>query len=107
MEISCEPAAKLKPTHAGQPDIQNDATDAIMIAIVEVLLGRDKALCPESGRREEPFKRAAYPSVVVYDRYTCIFSRGFFPPAWSRISPWALIAFLDEERNRLGCAAAG
>jgi hypothetical protein len=87
MVISCELAAKLKPAHAGQPDIQNDATDCVMIATVEVLLGRDKTLCPESGRREEPFKRIAYPSVVVYDRYTWRFSRGFFPPAWSCISP--------------------
>jgi hypothetical protein len=106
MVIGCEPAAKLKPAHAWQPDVENDAADSVMIATVEVLLGRDKALCPESGRREEPFKRIAYPSVVVYDRYMSSFSRGFFPPAWSQISQWALIPSLDEELNRLGCGAA-
>jgi hypothetical protein len=105
MVIGCELAAKLKPTHAWKTDVQNDATDSVMIA-VEVVLGRRKALCPESGRYEEPFKRTAYPSVVVYDRYSCSFSRGFFPPAWSRISPWALTPLLDEEFNRLGCGAA-
>jgi hypothetical protein len=81
MVTSCELAAKLKPAHAGQPDVQNDATDCVMISTAEVLLGRHKALCPESGRLEEPFKRIAYPSVVVYDRYPSSFSRGFFPPA--------------------------
>jgi hypothetical protein len=81
MVISSELAAKLKPTHAWQPDVQNDATDSVMIASVQVLLGRDEALCLESGRLEEPLKRTAYPSVVVYDRYTRSFSGGFFPPA--------------------------
>jgi hypothetical protein len=106
MVIGCEVAAKLKPTHALQPDVQNDATDPVMIATVEVLLGRDKALCPESGRPEESFKRTADPSVVVYDRYSCSFSHGFFPPAWNPVSPWTLIPLLDEELNRLGCGAA-
>jgi hypothetical protein len=77
-----------------------------MIATIEVLLGRDEALCPESGRLEEPFKRTAYPAVVVYDRYGCSFSRVSFPPAWSGVSPWAPIPLLDEELNRWGCGAA-
>src|ERR1700758_921205 len=100
MVISRKLAAKFKPIHAWQPDVQNEAADSFMNATVEVLLGRDKTLCPESGRLEEPFKRSAYPSVVVYDRYTCSFSRGFLPPAWGRVSPWALTPLIDEEFNR-------
>jgi hypothetical protein len=39
MVIGCDLAAKLKPAHPWKSYVKNDATDSVMIATVEVLLG--------------------------------------------------------------------
>src|ERR1700758_5490672 len=53
--------------HAGQTNIENDAADAVMVALVKVFLSRVKAPRRESGGLEKPFKRLAYQSIIIDD----------------------------------------
>jgi hypothetical protein len=51
--------------HARQTNIENDAADAIMVALFKVVLSRVKALRRKSCGLEKPFKRPAYQSIII------------------------------------------
>ncbi len=62
-----QPALQFDSAHPRQTNIENDAADAIMVALVKVFLSRVKALRPESSGLEEPFKSPAYQSIIIDD----------------------------------------